>query len=129
MYLLFISQFGPFTMRRKICHYTSNFCAPKTINKSHTHFTYTYMYRSIQRTDFSMHTVHSCSSHTLYNHHYRSTGGRLNVPPVKQQHSRFYYRPQRSCGQGNIFTGVCLSTGGVYLVPGWVYLVPGGRCT
>ena len=23
-----------------------------------------------------------------------------------------YYRPQRSCGQGNIFTGVCLSTGG-----------------
>ena len=91
MYLLFISQFGPFTMRRKISHYTSNFCAPKTINKSHTHFTYTYMYRSIQRTGFSMHTVHSCSSHTLYNHHYRSTGGRLNVPPVKQQHSRFYF--------------------------------------
>ena len=25
----------------------------------------------------------------------------------------FYYRPQRSCGQGNVFTGVCLSTGGV----------------
>ena len=24
----------------------------------------------------------------------------------------FYYRPQRSCGQGNVFTGVCLSTGG-----------------
>ena len=23
-----------------------------------------------------------------------------------------YYRPQRSCGQGNVFTGVCLSTGG-----------------
>ena len=23
------------------------------------------------------------------------------------------YRPQRSCGQGNVFTGVCLSTGGV----------------
>ena len=23
-----------------------------------------------------------------------------------------YYRPQRSCGQGNIFIGVCLSTGG-----------------
>ena len=23
----------------------------------------------------------------------------------------FYYRPQRSCGQGNVFTGVCLSTG------------------
>ena len=22
------------------------------------------------------------------------------------------YRPQRSCGQGNVFTGVCLSTGG-----------------
>ena len=25
----------------------------------------------------------------------------------------YYYRPQRSCGQGNVFTGVCLSTGGV----------------
>ena len=25
---------------------------------------------------------------------------------------RVCYRPQRSCGQGNIFTGVCLSTGG-----------------
>ena len=24
----------------------------------------------------------------------------------------FNYRPQRSCGQGNVFTGVCLSTGG-----------------
>ena len=24
----------------------------------------------------------------------------------------YYYRPQRSCGQGNVFTGVCLSTGG-----------------
>ena len=23
-----------------------------------------------------------------------------------------YYRPQRSCGQGNVFTSVCLSTGG-----------------
>ena len=23
-----------------------------------------------------------------------------------------YYRPQRSCGLGNVFTGVCLSTGG-----------------
>ena len=23
-----------------------------------------------------------------------------------------YYRPQRSCGQGNVFTAVCLSTGG-----------------
>ena len=24
----------------------------------------------------------------------------------------YVYRPQRSCGQGNVFTGVCLSTGG-----------------
>ena len=24
---------------------------------------------------------------------------------------RHFYRPQRSCGQGNVFTGVCLSTG------------------
>ena len=23
-----------------------------------------------------------------------------------------YYRPQRSCGEGNVFTGMCLSTGG-----------------
>ena len=26
--------------------------------------------------------------------------------------TRSRYRPQRSCGQGNVFTGVCLSTGG-----------------
>ena len=25
---------------------------------------------------------------------------------------RYFYRPQRSCGQGNVFTGECLSTGG-----------------
>ena len=24
----------------------------------------------------------------------------------------YFYRPQQSCGQGNVFTGVCLSTGG-----------------
>ena len=29
----------------------------------------------------------------------------------------FYYRPQRSCGQGNVFTGVCLSTGGGGCLP------------
>ena len=28
------------------------------------------------------------------------------------QDEPFIYRPQRSCGQGNVFTGVCLSTGG-----------------
>ena len=28
-----------------------------------------------------------------------------------------YYRPQRSCGQGNVFTGVCLSTGGEGCLP------------
>ena len=27
-------------------------------------------------------------------------------------HIEPFYRPQRSCGQGNVFTGVCLSTGG-----------------
>ena len=27
-------------------------------------------------------------------------------------HFHYYYRPQRSCGQGHVFTGVCLSTGG-----------------
>ena len=30
---------------------------------------------------------------------------------------RDIYRPQRSCGQGNIFTGVCLSTGGGGCLP------------
>ena len=29
-----------------------------------------------------------------------------------QMKSFLCYRPQRSCGQGNVFTGVCLSTGG-----------------
>ena len=28
-----------------------------------------------------------------------------------------YYQPQRSCGQGNVFTGVCLSTGGGGCLP------------
>ena len=28
-----------------------------------------------------------------------------------------FYRPQRSCGQGNVFTGVCLSTGGGGCLP------------
>ena len=36
--------------------------------------------------------------------------------------TKINYRPQRSCGQGNIFTPVCHSFcsqgGGVYLVPG-----------
>ena len=27
------------------------------------------------------------------------------------------YRPQQSCGQGNVFTGVCLSTGGGGCLP------------
>ena len=27
-------------------------------------------------------------------------------------HDTHFYRPQRSCGQGNVFIGVCLSTGG-----------------
>ena len=35
----------------------------------------------------------------------------------------YFYRPQRSCGQGNIFTGVCLSTGGRG------GLLPGGVCS
>ena len=28
-----------------------------------------------------------------------------------------FYRPQRSCGQGNVFTSVCLSTGGEGCLP------------
>ena len=32
---------------------------------------------------------------------------------ISDNHVDYYYRPQRSCGQGNVFTGVCLSTGGV----------------
>ena len=38
-----------------------------------------------------------------------------------------YYRPQRSCGQGNVFTGVCLSTGdgeGVCLSACWDAIPP-----
>ena len=37
------------------------------------------------------------------------------------------YRPQRSCGQGNVFTGVCLSTGGgegVCLSASWDAIPP-----
>ena len=30
----------------------------------------------------------------------------------KKVNEEHFYRPQRSCGQGNVFTGVCLSTGG-----------------
>ena len=40
--------------------------------------------------------------------------------PYKTAFSCFssnFYRPQRSCGQGNIFTGVCLSTGGGGCLP------------
>ena len=34
------------------------------------------------------------------------------------QHSYcYFYRPQRSCGQGNVFTGVCLSTRGGGCLP------------
>ena len=40
-----------------------------------------------------------------------------------------YYRPQRSCGQGNIFTGVCLSTRGegVCLSACWDAIPPDGE--
>ena len=31
---------------------------------------------------------------------------------IKDKTEHFFYRPQRSCGQGNVFTGVCLSSGG-----------------
>ena len=39
------------------------------------------------------------------------------------------YRPQQSCGQGNVFTGVCLSTGGegVCLSACWDAIPPGWR--
>ena len=33
---------------------------------------------------------------------------------------------KRSLGQGNMFTGVCLSTGGLVHCPGWGCMVPGG---
>ena len=47
-----------------------------------------------------------------------SRGGMVEIPPASRRlllhptgmHS--CYQPQRSCGQGNVFTGVCLSTGG-----------------
>ena len=40
---------------------------------------------------------------------------------------QYFYRPQRSCGQGNVFTGVCLSTGGegVCLSACWDAIPPG----
>ena len=39
-----------------------------------------------------------------------------------------FYRPQRSCGQGNVFTGVCLSTRGegVCLSACWDAIPPSG---
>ena len=41
---------------------------------------------------------------------------RSSAPRNPSQHDcsiwQIYYRPRRSCGQGNVFTGVCLSTGG-----------------
>ena len=42
-----------------------------------------------------------------------------------------HYRPQRSCGQGNVFTGVCLSTGGegVCLSACWDAIPPRTRET
>ena len=42
-----------------------------------------------------------------------------------------FYRPQRSCGQGNVFTGVCLSTGGrVYCLSAcWDAIPPRTRQT
>ena len=36
---------------------------------------------------------------------------------LSNQTTILYYRPQRSCGQGNVFTGVCLSTGGRGCLP------------
>ena len=43
----------------------------------------------------------------------------------------YIYRPQRSCGQGNVFTGVCLSIGGegVCLSAFWDVIPPGTRQT
>ena len=42
-----------------------------------------------------------------------SQAARLQLPPLFYlEEIQYYYRPQRSCGQGNVFTGVCLSTGG-----------------
>ena len=38
-----------------------------------------------------------------------------------------FYRTQRSCGQGNVFTGVCLSTGGgICLSACWDAIPPPG---
>ena len=46
----------------------------------------------------------------------------------RQKLSEYFYRPQRSCGQGNVFTGVCLSTGGegVCLSACWDVMTPPG---
>ena len=40
----------------------------------------------------------------------------FHEPPMHSLEMHIY-RPQRSCGQGNVFTGVCLSTGGGGCLP------------
>ena len=45
-------------------------------------------------------------------HFLRSNSDSLFLPPATKL-GQGYYRPKRSFGQGNIFTSVCLSTGGV----------------
>ena len=57
-------------------------------------------------------------------HHQQTTLSNLTLTPHDSFRNciRFYYRPQRSCGQGNIFTPVCHSVhggGGVCLSACW----------
>ena len=50
------------------------------------------------------------------------TGTGLRDQTIEIPQTAFYYRPQRSCGQGNIFAPVCHSVhggGGVYLSASW----------
>ena len=55
--------------------------------------------RSFYKMQLQLHFLYSHHSNSAF--HYEITDNRIHN-----------YRPQRSCGQGDIFTGVCLSTGG-----------------
>ena len=60
--------------------------------------------RSFYKMQLQLHFLYSHHSNSAF--HYEITDNRIHN-----------YRPQRSCGQGNIFTGVCLSTGGGGCLP------------
>ena len=62
----------------------------------------------------------SSCKYGLIAHNIKSSSLRLHIP--------IFTARKQNLGEGNMFTGVCLSTGG-YLVPGgaWSWGVPGPR--